>query len=588
MMCELYPIVRANFKAFGEFEYTKLARAPGSSDLGRVAALLLLAASNSPIKTDIVTQIIGFPEKHQANLQQVLKYAFSDDRVNEGEAVVAMLHHLSGLAEELVKLHGEHKALKRVFEKVEVRAMDLEGFVRDKDVHMRFLREEITGLSSDLKARDREINNLKEKLVSQEEEFYDVLVELKDELETKEDQLHAYQNEAESEVSQQMQEEVRTISSKLDEARDLIESMSEALKAKDVELENSVKMRGLLDFLNAQLRSEKQSNLQLTEEVEQLREEIDVANRKVVRLKKDNKTLTKASRQSSKRASFLNDQINKFQNLSLESYLSTEDDTLHDFTIDQNKFLEEQLIDYKNEIFQLQQRLEEKSNELNKASQENEDLKLKITLDSPEKRPEGSEDAFSIDNLSVIEDFETPRQSFGFPSENLRNPRQSFGFPSENFRNPRKSFGFPIDHLQNPRKSFGFPIDQLQNPRHSMGSMLNTGMQHWRTRSTLDAQKLKRLRHDETHLLRARMREQDLNIAQLLNEKTSLLVSLEHLSQTNLCLVTKNESLKSTCDAYYEAKKRQTVDIADGMKSITAMLENIENEVKAIISSRGC
>lgn len=537
LMCQFHPVVLANFKAFGDFDFVKLATRPSCFDLGKIAALFLLAASSSQSQKEIVAQIMAFPEQHQANLQLVLKYAFTEKTSTNYEADLEGLNNLASFADDFLDLYTEHDTLKDSLARSEVTATEIEADLGVKKGMLNSLKDEISALNADLASRDKEITALKRELECQEQEFQEIMVELKEELDAKDELLQDLQLRHTPTNSTQLKlQGPSRLARKLEEARSLNETLIEALKSRDSELENSVRMKGLLDYLNTQLHNEKATTARLSEEVERLVTELDEITTANAVLVKANKDLYRAKRMTSKRVKHLSQQVEYLNSRSLNSS-EDEGENLQEFTIEQNKQMEEQLINCKTEVNALERKLTQKTRALASLRTELARMKQGLLTDT-QKRP-----------TSICMSANEPL-SAGHDSAEV------------------------IIDVENISEGAGMKPKTL-------------GRAHFRAKSLEYAINLRHLKVDETLMLRERLRHQNATISHLLNEESSLLVALEHLSETNKTLMALNETFKVSLEAAdlklkaeKEARQLQAIAFERELNTMSMVLAAVEQEVR--------
>jgi chromosome segregation ATPase len=511
---------------------------------------------------------MGFSEAHQANLQRVL-VALSESASCNTEADVSQLKNLVLLSEEFLGVCSEMKKARHALAISEVTIERLETAERDKERQLSSHRHEISSLHADVMQTDAHITALRAELASQKEGFEGILMELKDEMDYKDGLLTEYQSsKTDSQSPQQKFNDMSRLAKRLEEAKRLNKSLSHALKMRDIELENCGKMKGLLNFLNAQLTQEKQTTERLEEEVMRLEEELEQMTRLNASLSNQNKSLERVKYMESMRARHLNVQLERMKSRSLsaiEEISPTEGESLYSFTIDQNKLMEDELINYRRQVKDLNSKLGRLTRQLSSMQLENFQLKLAGFT--------GKHSSQEVNRLEEIEnDANSGRDVMGSPKQADRvrsaidpevcSALYGTGHQDSLGVSKQKQADDPL--LQS--SSMNSPSSYPNSPRvyHPM-------LQY------------------RPELLRALVSEQDATIKLLLDQNSSLQASLEKLSKSSQHHQAQSETLKASLeetrgrlDAALCAESKRTERLTKEMEWASLQLTGVEEEVRSM------
>lgn len=541
-MCRFNPVVQANFKAFGDIDYVRLAKSPSIEDFAKLAALLLLASSHGLIWNEVVKQIMGFPEEHQDNLHHVLKLTFSESSSADVAGDVQMLDNLAGLAEEFLELAGQQRELKAELAGSVSYGKAIQGALTEKELQLTLLRDRHVAVSEGFSTRERKISALKSKIASQQHEFEGIMIELKAELDSKDELLKVSQSKlADAQIMHEKLKDLKKLSKELDESRRQNEALNKALESWNCDIEKCTKLKGMLDFTTAQLASEKQTTTRFLEDKQKLADEIEELSQMVSVLTIENRGLYKAKYMHSRRVKHLSQQIdslNALERPSLDETGPIEGENLHQFTIEQNKQMEEQLINYKKQLLELELNFQNQAKELNAHKNECSDLKRKLKMGAliPSPSP------FNMRDQTLKKILENEQ------SHTKENIEGACGILEGTFKN------------------------RLRAKSHEEASLSS-----------------KLLKKEEESSQRIEKTRLEARVVNLLAERAKLSLTVEQLSMANRSLQQQADSFKAdleTANGELEnsrkAKLKDNTILEKEMKCVFQLLFEVESEVKCI------
>mmetsp|Transcript_20124 Transcript_20124/g.37417 ORF Transcript_20124/g.37417 Transcript_20124/m.37417 type:complete len:617 (+) Transcript_20124:130-1980(+) len=542
MLCEYSKVVKANFNVFGSLDFIVLSSDPHREDYGRVVALLLLASVSSAKSQMFIQQILKFPEEHQVNLQQVLKYALSDEKNDEKAADLVIIKNLLMVADNFIEALSELADVNESTNELQEKLDTQEIKSRDNEEFIEVLKLLPSNLQNELSQKDNRIAALRAELEEQEKEFQEIMLEFKEDLDYKDELLKEYQEERDqSETLAAKARECEKLTQKLEEARTLNASLHEELKAREAEKEAGAKLKSLLDFLNAQFAKEKQASEQLKFELAHLHELLDASYVKNENLQAENKQMYDNTRVDHRRVKHLSQQLEKLSTKSdiFDDVSKDEGEGLNVLTIELNKQMEEDIANYQAHIRTLEKQMYKQGQKVQKLR-----FKLKQSMNESEA-------------LNKV---------ISLTSENDDLRTENIGLKA-------------LIEKSGPKSNIG-KISRLPSMERIPFRILS---------AEIFASASKNTRVDETEMLRERIKTQDESISQLLCLKQSLLVSLEQLSDANTVLSSKveglEENMQETTAKLTEAIREKKVlagQFDRELKFMSSILADVEHEVIGI------
>lgn len=538
LLCEYSPVVKENFKSFGDIDILALSSKPVREDCGKVAALLLLTASASSKKQKFIEQILGFPESHQHTLQRVLKYALTDGHYGEHCADLTALKNMLVICDNFIEALTELADSKDREQDLEEQLRQFNADSRDQLDTIHDLKFLPSNLETEIRERDQKIASLEANLEDQELEFQEIMLELKEDMDSKDDLIRELQEGRTTEETAELNQKLERLVQKLEEAKTLNQSLIEELKGKEIEKEATSKFKGLLDYLNGQLEKEKLITEQLRFDVANLQDLLDSAYEINENLRQENKQLYNNTRKDARRVKHLSKTIEDLST-KREDFpeVFEEGESLNSFTIEHNKQMEADFVNYRNQIKTLELQLAKKEKKLMALQQ-----KFQAFHENPSKLIE-------VTNIN----------------EHLQAENESLKATIENFGPAPKTFG----------RLSKLPSLEFQPLRVLSAEIF--------------ASSSKKSRADETSMLRERIKAQDDNISRLLCLKSSLLVSFETLNSANQALSSQKEELQEKLKVL-EVKLAEAVQQKNGvsaqldreLKFMSSILADVEKEVVGI------